>query len=120
VYLCGPFAWVFTGIYSFALMFYPGMYEIYVLLPFFLLGFYLLLRRASWPGIFILSCFSFHALVQIWMWQSGERQRMMTDIIFIAIGMIGASHARSYRRFISGVYACFFLMVAFQFVSGVL
>jgi hypothetical protein len=105
VYMLGPFPWVFHGVDWIGMLFYPGMYITYIGLPFFLIGCVQLWKNRKWAGYLILFCFLFHALVEILVYQAGERQRMMTDSIFVICAALGWYQRATYRRFIPATYA---------------
>jgi hypothetical protein len=109
VYLLGPFAWVFSHIAVTQAVFYPGMYLIYFLLPFFFLGFWKLFSQHRWASTFVLLCYLLHAAVEIYVFQAGERQRMMTDVIFIVCAAMGWGLRKEHFRFI----VCIYLLLAF-------
>ena len=89
VYFLGPFPWIFWGVDKLNYMFYPGMYLIYVLFPFFVLGLWRIARQLDPLKVFIVIILLAHTSLEIYAYQSGERQRMMTDVLFIICAAIG-------------------------------
>jgi hypothetical protein len=62
---------------------YPGMFVLYVLFPFFAVGLWRLVRGLDPLKVFLISAFVLHAAVEIYVFQSGTRQKVMTDGIFL-------------------------------------
>jgi len=113
VYQLGPFPWIFSGVDIGGTMFYPGMYLIYALFPFFLLGFTDLARELDGCRAFALSAWLLHALVEIFLNQSGGRQRIMVDALFICCAAAGWSRRQGRSSFVAVNYA---LLLAFAAV----
>jgi len=103
-YLLAPRAWIFANAPFAQVMFYPGMYVIYFCLPLFLLGSARLFLQRSWAATFVLLCYVVYAAVEIYMYQSGGRQRMMTDVIFIVCAAIGWHMRDAHVKFVRLVY----------------
>jgi len=110
VYQLGPFAWIFSGVDLGGILFYPGMYLIYALLPYFLLGFGKMAREITPTKAFILAALILHAVAEIFMYQAGERQRVMTDVLFVICAVVGWHARLGKHRFVMGTYAA---LVAF-------
>jgi len=84
VYLLGPFPWVFWGNDDpINYIFYPGMYVIFFLFPFFAVGLWKTIRTLEPVGVFLVATFILHGLIEIYVFQGASRQRMMTDGVFI-------------------------------------
>ncbi len=84
VYIFGPFPWVFWGNDDpINYIFYPGMYVIFALFPFFAAGFWITVRSLEPVKVFLIAAFVLHSLIEIYVFQGAPRQRMMTDAIFI-------------------------------------
>lgn len=84
VYLLGPFPWVFWGIDDpVNYLFYPGMYAIFALFPFFIAGIWNMIRLLDPVKVFLVGAFVLHALIEIYVFQGAPRQRMMTDSVFL-------------------------------------
>lgn len=84
VYLLGPFPWVFWGIDDpVNYLFYPGMYAIFALFPFFIAGLWRMVRMLDPVNVFLVAAFALHGLVEIYVFQGAPRQRMMTDSVFL-------------------------------------
>jgi len=111
LYSFGPTAWIFWDIAPIGLVFYPGMYVIYALLPFFLIGVWRLVRELRPAVIFVLAPLLLHALVEIHLYQAGERQRMMMDAPFILCAAVGWQFRSEYPRAVRYVYIAFTVLV---------
>ena len=84
VYIFGPFPWVFWGIDDpVNFIFYPGMYVIFALFPFFAVGFWKAIRTLDTVKVFLAAAFVLHGLIEIYVFQGASRQRMMTDSVFL-------------------------------------
>src|SRR5262249_49842897 len=84
VYLLGPFPLVFCGVdHSINYLFYPGMYAIYLLLPFFAVAVWKMIRGLNPVNVLLVTAFVLHGLVEIYIFQGAPRQRMMTDSVFL-------------------------------------
>jgi hypothetical protein len=84
VYMFAPFPWVFWGNNDpINYAFYPGMYAIYALFPFFMAGFWRMVRNLESVNVFLIGSFFLHAAIEIYVFQGAPRQRMMTDAVFI-------------------------------------
>jgi hypothetical protein len=119
VYLLGPFAWILSHVPTTEAIFYPGMYIVYFLLPFFLIGFMYLFCMNSWAATFVLLCYVFHAATEIYMYQSGERQRMMTDIIFIVCAALGWEKRKEHTKVVLCTYGCLVLLALVQSATNI-
>jgi len=117
VYQLGPYPWVFSGVDFTGILFYPGMYLIYALLPFFFIGFTKLGRKLDGPRMFVLAALVLHAAVEVFMYQSGERQRMMVDVLFVVCAAVGWSGRAGKARLIVGTYAALLVFAVFH-ISG--
>lgn len=116
VYQLGPFPWVFSGV-GLGILFYPGMYLIYALLPFFLLGFAKLARELDGCRAFVLAALLLHAVAEIFMYQAGERQRITVDALFIMCAAVGWSGRSGRWRFVAASYVGL-LAFAMVHISG--
>lgn len=114
VYFLGPFPWVFYGIEKINYIFYPGMYLLYILVPLFVVGLWHLIRELRPIGIFIASIILVHAGVEVYAYQGGERQRMMTDVLFILCAAVGWRLRPKTANVIRAVYAA---LLALMFVQ---
>ena len=104
VYFLGPFPWVFHGVDTFNYIFYPGMYVIYGMMPFFLAGIWQLVRELDPVGIFIVLVIILHAAMEIYAYQGAERQRIMTDVLFLTCVAVGWRLRARARTLIPAVY----------------
>lgn len=90
VYFLGPFPWIFWGnVDRFNFIFYPGMYLIYALFPFFVAGLWQFIRRLDPAAMFVAMVILLHAAAEMYAYQGAERQRMMTDALFIICAAVG-------------------------------
>lgn len=106
-----PLAWVFWDIEWIGTVFYPGMYVIYFFLPMFFVGLWIALRELKPLAVLFFSPLLLHALVQIHLYQGGDRQRMMVDMLFVTAAAIGWQHRAEFRKAIRLIYAGFFAIV---------
>jgi len=104
VYFLGPFPWVFHGVDTFNYIFYPGMYLIYGMMPFFFLGIRQLMRDLNPVGVFIVLVIMLHAAMEIYAYQDAERQRIMTDVLFVTCVAIGWRLRDQAKTLIPAVY----------------
>jgi hypothetical protein len=111
VYIFGPFPWVFWGIDEpVNFIFYPGMYVIFALFPFFAVGFWSTVRNLEPMKIFLISCFVLHGLIEIYVFQGAPRQRMMTDAVFILCAALAWPMRHNFARTIRFTYAALILI----------
>jgi hypothetical protein len=111
VYIFGPFPWVFWGIDEpVNFIFYPGMYVIFALFPFFAIGFWKTSRCLEAMKIFVLCTFVLHGLIEIYVFQGAPRQRMMTDAVFIICSALAWPMRSSFPRTIRLAYATLLLI----------
>lgn len=120
VYLLGPFPWVFKGMDYTRVLFYPGMYLIYAVLPFFFIGCIRWWRQIDWARAFVFFALVLHATVEIVAFQSGERQRIMTDVIFAVLAAYGWQFRHEFRRMIGMTYAVLFLFMCTHIFLGMI
>ncbi len=106
-----PLAWVFWDIDWIGTVFYPGMYVIYFLLPFFVLGLWISLKRLQPLPVLFFAPLLFQALIQIHLYQGGDRQRMMVDVLFVVAAAIGWQNRREYQKAIRFIYIAFLSIV---------
>jgi hypothetical protein len=117
VYQLGPFPWVFSGV-GLGILFYPGMYLIYALLPFCLLGFGKLARELDGCRAFVLAAWLLHAVVEIFMYQAGERQRITVDALFITCAAVGWSGRSGKWRFVAATYGALLALAIAHIIGG--
>jgi hypothetical protein len=118
VYMLGPFAWVFHNVDWIGTLAYPGMYLVYACLPFFLIGCIKLWKERRWSAYVVLYCFVLYAVIEIFVNQSGERQRMMSDGLFVICAAIGWRQRAFYKKLVPVTYAAL-LIFALLHISGV-
>jgi len=112
VYQLGPFPWVFSGVDIGGTVFYPGMYLIYALAPFFLIGCVRLVKALDGPKAFALAVLLLHAMVEIFMYQSGGRQRIMVDVLFVICAAVGWSAGSKKWQFVIAIYGALLIFAA--------
>ena len=106
-----PLGWVFWDIDWIGTVLYPGMYVIYFLLPFFLVGLWIALRELKPIMVLFFAPLLFHALIEIHLYEGGDRQRMMVDMLFAVAAAIGWQHRAEYRKAVRVIYITFVCMV---------
>lgn len=90
VYFLAPFPWIFWGnVDRFNFIVYPGMYLVYILFPFFVAGVWQFVRQLDPAAIFVVMVILLHAAVEMYAYQGAERQRMMTDALFVICAAVG-------------------------------
>lgn len=110
-YIFGPFPWVFWGDNDpVNYIFYPGMYVILALFPFFAAGFWKTIRGLEPVKIFLAATFVLHGLIEIYVFQGAPRQRMMTDAIFLLCAAIAWPMRHRLSQKIRLTYAAFILI----------
>jgi len=111
VYLFAPFPWVFGGSDdSINYIFYPGMYAIFALFPFFAAGLWKMVRALEPVNVFLVAAFTLHGVIEIYVFQGAPRQRMMTDGIFLLCAAMAWPLRHSFARKTRFAYAALILI----------
>jgi hypothetical protein len=87
VFFFSPFPWVFWDVKPLYYIFYPGMLVIYAGFPFFIAGFWRMVRDLEPLKVFVCSSIVVWGAAQIYIFQAGERERVMIDFLFILCGV---------------------------------
>jgi hypothetical protein len=112
-YFLGPFPWVFWGNADpINYLFYPGMYVIYALFPFFVAGFWKMIRGLDPTNIFLVAAMVLHGLIEIYVFQGASRQRMMTDAVFILCAAVAWPARQRFAARTRLAYASLILIAA--------
>lgn len=119
-YMFSPVPWIFWGgavLTDYVL--YPGMLLIYGLFPFFAIGLWRMLRSLDPAQVFVVAAFLLHAMIEIYVFQSGTRQRVMSDSVFLLCAAAGWSLRAKFPRGIPWAYAFVALVALSQTVVKV-